>query len=100
MKLVSMEDMTYRSRVTSKGTATIPAAIRKQLRLKPGMVVTFIPTNQPDEVIVKRTLTIEELRVQNKASLKRLGTWNKPYYSGAGFEAHVMEKYGKAKRRS
>ena len=92
--------MAYRSRVTSKGTATIPAAIRKQLRLKPGMVVTFIPTNQPDEVIVKRTLTIEELRVQNKASLKRLGTWNKPYHRWAGFEAYMKEKYGTKKRRA
>lgn len=87
--------MKYRSRLTSKGTTTIPVAIRKQLRLKPGMYVTFALDRQTGEYSIQRSRTIEEVRTMNQELLKKLGTWDKPYKSGDGFTAHVLEKYGK-----
>ncbi len=92
--------MTYSTILTSKGTTTIPATIRRKLGLKPGMAVVFSERKKPGKYVVEieRDLTIGELRVLNQAALKRAGTWNKPYYSGAGFEAYVMDKYGKQRR--
>lgn len=90
--------MMYSTRLTSKGTTTIPAALRKKLGLKPGMSVTFTAGKKPGQVLLERSMTLQELRALNKAAMKRAGTWDKEYYSGAGMEAYVLEKYGKKSR--
>ena len=90
--------MIYSTILTSKGTTTIPAVLRKHLGIKPGMRVQFSEDAKTGRYFIERSLTIEEVRAMNQAEMKRAGTWNKPYYSGAGFEAHVLAKYGKRRR--
>jgi AbrB family looped-hinge helix DNA binding protein len=88
--------MTYSAKLTSKGTTTIPAAIRKRLGMKPGMFVLFEFGKDSDEVILKRSLTIKELQALNQAALERAGTAYKRYRSGHGWRAYVREKYRKS----
>ena len=90
--------MTYSAILTSKGTTTIPVAFRKKLGMKPGTSLTFSQGKNTRQIVIERSLTIEEVRAMNQTEMKRAGTWDKPYYSGAGFEAHVLEKYGKNQR--
>jgi len=79
--------MTYKTILTTKGTTTIPSAIRKQLGLKPGMYVSFVENKQTGEYTVKRAQTIEDIRAINKAALARAQTGGKAYTSGQGFGA-------------
>ncbi len=64
--------MTYHTTMTSKGQVTIPADIRRRLKLKPGQSIQFEFRN--NEAVVKAQTWQEELaRVQNKvqAHLKK-----------------------------
>lgn len=85
--------MTYSTILTSKGTTTIPAEIRQQLGLKPGMTVSFSQIPETGEYTIKRALTIEELRAINKAALEKAGTAHLEYKSGDGFRAFVLKKH-------
>jgi len=88
--------MNYSSIITSKGTITIPAHLRRQLNLKPGNQVNFLADSTGKTIKIRPALSWKELQQQNQAILKRRGNWPpKPYKSGAGFEAYVAEKYGK-----
>jgi AbrB family looped-hinge helix DNA binding protein len=51
--------MVYKSTVTSKGTITLPSAIRKSLRIKAGQQVT-ISANGNGEVVINPGTTFEE----------------------------------------
>lgn len=62
------------------------------------MYVTFVLNRETGEYVIKRSQTIEEVRTMNQALLRKLGTWDKPYTSGDGFTAYVLEKYGKKPR--
>lgn len=86
--------MTYITILTSKGTTTIPIEIRKQLGIKPGMHITFSKT-KTGEYVIKRSLTIEEVRALNKQALARAATSHKEYKSGEGFTLDALEKFGK-----
>ncbi len=88
-----MPYMMYKTRLTSKGTTTIPVEIRKKLGIEPGMYVSF-EQNQAGDYVLKRERTIEEIRAMNKAAMKREGTLDKEYTRGAGFEAYIEDKYG------
>lgn len=59
----------YYSSVTSKGTVTLPAEARKRLGIEPGMRVVFEENAQG--LVVRRVPTIEELRSENQAYMKR-----------------------------
>ncbi|OGE15099.1 hypothetical protein A3F00_00350 [Candidatus Daviesbacteria bacterium RIFCSPHIGHO2_12_FULL_37_11] len=62
----------YVSTVTSKGQATIPALLRKQLDIKPGVKLLF--ENRNNELVIKRqTQLIEELAGSLKTNIK----WDK-----------------------
>ena len=61
------------------------------------MSVTFSEGTTPNQVVLERSLTIEEVQTLNQAALKRAGTAHKRYRSGDGWRAHVLEKYGKHK---
>jgi bifunctional DNA-binding transcriptional regulator/antitoxin component of YhaV-PrlF toxin-antitoxin module len=87
--------MTYKTILTTKGTTTIPAIIRKSLGVKPGMYVTFSEGDKPGEYIVKRSLTLAELRQLNREALQKAGTTKKRYTGGDGFRAHVAQRYRK-----
>ncbi len=83
--------MTYRTILTSKGTTTIPKEMRDQLGVKPGMLIAFTKNEVTGEYTVSRAQTIDEVRQANKQALKKAGTSNKQYYSGAGYETHVAK---------
>ena len=86
--------MTYTTILTSKGTTTIPAEIRKQLGIEPGMYLTFTRDSKTGEYVIKRSQTIQEVRSQNKIALHKAGTSHKEYKSGDGFSQFVAQKYG------
>jgi AbrB family looped-hinge helix DNA binding protein len=79
--------------LTSKGTTTIPAVIRKQLGIKPGMYVSFTQNKVTGEYVIKRAQTIEEVRSLNKEALKLTKTSRKQYKSGDGFSQYITDKY-------
>ena len=64
--------MQYITSVTSKGQATIPAAIRRKLKIQTGQKVLFeeIGNNQ---IIIKRLLSVSELKGSLKTNIK----WDK-----------------------
>ena len=86
--------MTYKTILTTKGTTTIPIEIRKQLGIKPGMQITFSKTKS-GEYVIKRSRTIEEIRVMNKQALEQAATAHKEYESGKGLSLATLEKFGK-----
>ncbi len=49
----------YKTTVTSKGTITLPSAIRKAFRITPGRKVT-VSVNDNGEIVVKPGTTFEE----------------------------------------
>jgi len=84
--------MTYKTILTSKGTTTIPVAIRKQLGIKPGMYISFVQNKHTGEYTIKRAQTIEEVRAINKAALAKARTISKDYRGGDGFSVHVAKR--------
>jgi AbrB family looped-hinge helix DNA binding protein len=86
--------MKYGTILTSKGTTTIPIEIRRQLGIKPGMQVTFTK-NESGEYVIKRSLTIEEIRTMNKKALVKAGTRDRKYSSGDGLVYASREKFDK-----
>ena len=86
--------MIYTAKITSKGTTTIPADLRRKLGLKTGSEVAFSSTKK-GEITIERVPTIEELRLRAQAEMTKQGTTDilKNYKSGDGFTAHVKEKY-------
>jgi AbrB family looped-hinge helix DNA binding protein len=89
--------MSHNTILTSKGTTTIPAAIRKQLGIKPGMYLSFIENKVTGEYVIRRAQTIEEVRSLNKEALKLAKTSLKQYESGDGFNQFIAERYGERK---
>lgn len=85
--------MRYKTKLTSKGTTTIPVEIRRKLGIKPGMRITFALNSQTGEYVLKRSQTIEEVRADNKAALAKAGTAHKTYTSGDGFRQFIARKY-------
>ena len=84
--------MMYKTILTSKGTTTIPRAIRDQLGVKPGMLISFSKNPSTGEYVIKRAQTITEIRQANKLALKLAKTAHKEYVSGAGYSMHVNQK--------
>ncbi len=87
--------MKYNTILTSKGTTTIPAEIRKKLGVKPGMYVSFTQNKKTGEYVLKRAQTIEEIRSLNDVALRQSKTAHKEYKNGNGFGQFIVEKYGK-----
>lgn len=85
--------MSYKTILTSKGTTTIPKEIRDQLGVKPGMLISFTKNPSTGEYVIKRAQTINEIRRANKLALERAGTSHKDYFSGAGYDIHISQKF-------
>lgn len=92
--------MTYASVITSKGTITIPAGLRKSLGLVEGARVA-IEQGVDGQVIVKRMPDLDELRARNRAHLQRVGLTAEldagqvnGQANDQGFVAYIHEKYG------
>jgi len=86
--------MIYKTILTSKGTTTIPKQIRDALGVKPGMLLSFSKDQSSGEYILKRAQTITEIRQANKVALQRTKTASKEYVNGAGYSAHIAQKFG------
>jgi bifunctional DNA-binding transcriptional regulator/antitoxin component of YhaV-PrlF toxin-antitoxin module len=86
--------MTYTTILTSKGTTTIPVEIRKELGILPGKTISFEKDPVSGFYIIRPTQSIQELRKKSREILIREGTLNRPYESGDGFTAHVMDGQG------
>ncbi len=63
--------MTYTSTITSKGTITLPAPIRSQLKLSPGRKVTI--DVRGGSVVIHAPLDIESIREQNRVFMQKRG---------------------------
>lgn len=70
--------MTYSSTVTSKGTITLPADVRKALNITPGQQVDIEFIEAGNKLTIKIPLTIEEVRSRNQAHLRKMGIAYKP----------------------
>lgn len=81
----------FQTKITSQGTISLPAALRKKYGFKPGETVTI---EDDGEITIRKTPSFAELRERNAKYVK-----NAPkgyaYKSGNGFTAHVIEKHGK-----
>ena len=79
----------FQAKITSQGTISIPAVLRKKYGMKAGETVTITDNGQIS--IIKAT-DFATLRAKNAKYLK-----NAPasYQNGDGFTAHVLEKYKK-----
>ncbi len=78
----------FQTKITSQGTISIPAPLRKKYGLMPGDTVTLEDTGK---IILTKNADFEALWKANAKYIK--GPVN--YKSGDGFTAHVLEKYGK-----
>lgn len=79
----------YTSKVTSQGTITIPAALRRKYGLKPGARIGISEDGRMLFDAVKERLKI---RGENKAVAKRR---RRRYRQGEGFSIAVKERHGK-----
>lgn len=79
----------YKTKITSQGTISLPAALRQKYDLKPGEIVTIEDNGRI--TIVKNT-DFETLRSQNSKYMKPKSD---ELHSGDGFTSHVAERYGK-----
>jgi len=78
----------FQTKITSQGTISLPAALRKKYNLKPGEFVTIEDTGT---ITIKKQTDFATLRQKNAPYLV-----NKPaaYKNGDGLAAYVVEKYG------
>lgn len=78
----------YKTKITSQGTISIPAALRQKYGLKAGETVTVTDTGTIN--IVKNS-DFEELRQRNAKYIKK-----EPFVhsGGDGLAAYVTDKYG------
>ena len=74
--------------LTSQGTLTLPAEVRRKYNLRPGDVLTV---EDNDGIRGVKITSFSELRKKNNV---RPGALH-GYKQGDGWTAHVVEKYGK-----
>jgi AbrB family looped-hinge helix DNA binding protein len=78
----------YKTTITSQGTISIPAVLRKKYGLIPGEKLVIEDTGK---IVVSKAPDFADLRKMNQGIIKTFV----PYKAGDGFSAHVAEKYGK-----
>lgn len=72
--------MTYTATISSKGQITLPAAIRRSLKLRPGDKITIVKHKESAEIKVSSyNEELDELRKQAELHMKRNGTWGTPW---------------------
>lgn len=64
--------MRYESTMTSKGTVTVPAALRKALRLEPGQKIGMELDKKSGRIVMDGGVTIEQLEKVRDEILSRL----------------------------
>ena len=78
----------FQTKITSQGTISIPAALRRKYNLKAGELVTI---EDNGKITITKNTDFGTLRKMNAAYLS-----NKPasYKNGMGIEAKKKKKYG------
>jgi len=79
----------YQVKITSQGTISIPAALRKKYGLEPGKTVTLEDTGK---ITITKNPDFATLRAENA---KYLPSSPITYKSGDGFTTHVLENHPK-----
>jgi len=57
------------SQITSKGTITLPVAMRQKLAMAPGDSVQIVFDPQHQQLVIKKQVSIHELRAANQLAL-------------------------------
>ena len=83
----------YTTTLTSQGTITLPAELRRKYHLKAGQTLTI---EDLDTLVIHKVPNIDDVRARNKSYLtKRARSAGSSYRQGDGMRAHVEEKYGR-----
>lgn len=86
----------FKTKITSQGTISIPAPLRKKFGLQAGDVVAVVDTG---ELVIKKTPSLSELRTQNQKYVSQKPGYLQTYITGDGMTAHLTEKYGSNKKK-
>jgi AbrB family looped-hinge helix DNA binding protein len=79
--------------MTVKGQITVPVEIRRSLGLKPGKKLSI--SLNGDDIVIQKPAALEEVRHLLKAEMSRQGTTTVKTESGAGWTAHVEDRFAK-----
>ncbi len=80
------------TKLTSQGTITLPAEIRRKYHLKAGQVLTI---EDLDTLVIHKVPSLQDVRARNKQYLtKSARVAVDSYKQGDGMATHVQEKYG------
>jgi AbrB family looped-hinge helix DNA binding protein len=79
--------------MTVKGQITVPVEIRRSLGLKPGKKLSI--SLNGDNIVIQKPAALEEVRQLLSAEMKKQETSAVKTESGAGWIAHVEDKFGK-----
>ncbi len=83
----------YMTKLTSQGTITLPAELRRKYRLKAGHVLTI---EDLDTLVIHKVPNLADVRARNKAYLtKQARAASASYKQGDGFAANAREKYAR-----
>jgi len=77
--------------VTSKGQITLPAQLRRQLRLTPGRKVAV--RVEGNSLVLDAPPSLSEIQEELEAAARANGTWGKPYDSDASWAAAAVDRY-------
>jgi AbrB family looped-hinge helix DNA binding protein len=80
--------------LSSLGQITVPMEMRKALGLLPGKKVNI--SLNGDVIVIQKPEALDEVRRLIKAETAGQGTAGEGTESGAGWTAHVAERYGKS----
>lgn len=77
----------FQTKISSQGTISIPAVLRKKYNLQPGQTVTITDNGQ---ITIVKNLDFETLRQRNAKYIK-----SEPFVhkGGDGFAAYIDDKY-------
>jgi AbrB family looped-hinge helix DNA binding protein len=79
--------------MTVKGRITVPAEIRRILGLIPGKKLNI--SLKGDDIVIKKPAAVEDVRQRLRTEMEEQGTGSVKIEGGAGWTAHVEERFGK-----
>jgi AbrB family looped-hinge helix DNA binding protein len=77
--------------MTTKGQITVPVEIRRSLGLKPGKKLNI--SLNGDDIVIQKPVALVEVRQILKAEMNGKGTRRLKTESGAGWTAHVEDRF-------
>lgn len=90
--------MEHTATISSKGQITLPAEIRRSLKLRPGDKITIVKRGNSAELKPSTyDQELAELRSQAEAIMKKNGTWGMPWEEVRKRADEARAKYYKEK---